>query len=107
MSFEEWDMNYHNKEIIDLRKEITNKELELLEKLEIIIQDKVYTGYEYGRLKMDLLLYYKDENMDEEEWKNVKSLKDREVNRNDYNELLNKFCELNKKYQKLFDYINV
>lgn len=106
MDFEEWDMNYHNKEIIDLRKKITNKELELLKKLEIVIEDKIYTGYEYERLKMNLLLYYKDDDMDEEELKNAKSLKARGVSEKEYNKILNKFSKLDRIYQKLFAYKN-
>lgn len=101
MNFDEWYMNYHNEEIIDIKKEITKKELELLEKLEIIIKDKIYTRYEYERLKMDLLLYYKDEDMDEEELKNVKPLKEKDVSEKQYNKILNKFSKLDKKYYLL------
>ncbi len=101
MSYEEWYMDYHNKEIIDLRKYITNKELEILKKLEITIKDKVYTGYEYEWLKINLLLYYKDKEMYEEELKNVKPLKEKDVSEKQYNKILNKFSKLDKKYYLL------
>ena len=43
MSIEEWSYDYHNKEFIDIRKELTTDELEIIKKLGIEILDKVYT----------------------------------------------------------------
>lgn len=43
MSIENWNYKYHNREIIDIRKELTKDQLEIIKKLGIEVKDKVYT----------------------------------------------------------------
>ena len=104
MKFKEWQKNYHEKEIINLKKELTNKEQEIIESLGIKLKNKIYTEYEYESLKINLIKYYKNDDMDKEELDNVKPLVNG-INRDEYNELLKKFDKLDKKYEVSFNKI--
>ena len=104
MKFKEWQKNYHEKEIIKLKKELTNKEQEIIESLGIKLKNKIYTEYEYESLKINLIKYYKNDDMDKEELDNVKPLVNG-INRDEYNELLKKFDKLDKKYEVSFNKI--
>ena len=106
MSFEQWDEIYRNKKIIYIIEEFDESELETLKRLGIIIEDKVYTEYEFECLKLELGKYYIDDNMDEEDWECVEPLEDKNVSREDYNRVKNKFDELDEKYQSLFNKIS-
>lgn len=89
--YKEWNEKYHNKEIADLKKCFTGDQLKIIEKLGGKIKNKIYTGYELETLYLKLLDYYKDDDMDEEELKETKSLENTGVSRKDYNELMEKF----------------
>ena len=54
MSFYEWQKQYHEKEIVNLKKELTIDDFEIIEKLEIEIKDKIYTEYEFEHLKLEI-----------------------------------------------------
>lgn len=64
----------------------------------IEIKDKIYTEYEFELLDMDLIVYYKSDEMDEEDLKMSKSLDGTGVTRKEYNELINKIHNLNILY---------
>ena len=104
MSFHEWQKQYHEKEIINLKKELTVDDFEIIEKLEIEIKDKIYTEYEFEYLKLALYKYYKGGDMNKEEMKAAKKLTNG-VTRKKYNELLNKIEEIDKNYQEIFSRI--
>lgn len=103
MSFLEWQNDYHNKSIIYLISEFTKDEISQLEKLGITMEDKIYTEYEYESIKLELGKYYIEEGMDEEELENVDSLDDKNVSREEYNKILKKFDEIDRKYQDKFN----
>ena len=103
MSFLEWQNDYHNKRIIYLISEFTKDEISQLEKLGITMEDKIYTEYEYESVKLELGKYYIEEGMDEEELENAESLDDKNVSREEYNKILKKFDELDRKYQDKFN----
>ena len=105
MNFYEWQKNYHEKEIIKLKEELTKKEIKILERLGIEIKDKTYTEYEYEILKLELIKYYKNYDMDKEELKKVKPLINK-ITRSMYNELLEKFYQIDKKNENLFNKIS-
>lgn len=95
--FDEWYNKYSTKEIVDLKKCLTKEEIELLEKLGIKVQDKIYTEQEFECLNMDLLKFYKSDDMDEEDLKETIELPEG-ITREKYNNLLEKIEKINKKY---------
>ncbi len=56
--YDEWKEKYHNKRFIDFSKYITEKEKQTLKKLNIEIEDKIYTEYEFNRVELDLYSYH-------------------------------------------------
>lgn len=95
--FDSWYEKYSTLEIVDLKKHLTKEDFDLLEKLNIKIKDKIYTEQEFEILDMDLIAYYIDEDMDEEELKQAKKLPDG-VSREEYNALLEKVSKLSCDY---------
>ena len=93
MSIEKWDYEYHNKPIIDIKKELTNVQLETIRKLGIEIKDKIYTEYEYECLKGNLSEYIRDED-DEYE---AKSLDEKNVSKEEFDNLIKKIDEIDSK----------
>lgn len=90
MSIENWNYKYHNKEIIDIRKELTKDQLEIIKKLGIEVKDKVYTEYEYDCLKGKLAEYIQDEDNEYE----AKSVKEKGVSKEKFNTIIEKFDEI-------------
>lgn len=105
MNIEKWIYNYHNKKIINIKNELTNMEIDLLKKLNITLENKIYTEYEYECLKLDIAEYYKDDDMDKEELKYVKPLENG-ITRIDYNNLLKTFEKIDQKYEDKFNKIS-
>lgn len=62
INFGNLKVKYYNEERIDLKTRLSQKDLEILTKLEINIEDKKYTEYEYDLLKDKFLNY--DENQE-------------------------------------------
>lgn len=93
MSIEKWAYKYHNKEIIDIKQELTEQQLETIEKLGIEVKDKIYTEYEYDCLKGDLSEYIQDED-DEYE---AKSLEEKNVSKEEFDSLIKKIDEIASK----------
>ena len=96
---EGWREMYMNKEIVDLKKYFTNEEFDLFRKLGIEIKDKIYTEYEIELINNSLYEYYYSEDMSEDEKKQVKSLEETGVTREQYNNLLNKIEQINEEYE--------
>ena len=78
-----WLDEYYNKEIVDLRKHLSDDEFKILKNLEIDVKDKILTEYEFETLNMLLLDYYENKKL---ELKNVKQ--------EEYKKLLQKFEEI-------------
>ena len=97
-NYDEWSKNYHNKRYIEEVRNLDKKYIEIARKLGITIEDKLYTEYELESLDMDLMIYYKDDDMTEEELKGTKSLDNTGVTREEYNELLEEVGKIVKKY---------
>ena len=85
--FDVWYEKYSTLEIVDLKKHLSKEDFDLLKRLNIEIKDKVYTEQEFEILDMELLGYYIDEDMDEEELKESKPLPEG-ITREEYNKLL-------------------
>lgn len=97
-NYEKWRGQYYNKEVVDLKKHFTENEFKMLENLKIKIKDKIYTEYEFELLNMELLAYYEDDDMSEEELEMVKTLEGTGVTKYEYNKLVKKCEEINKLY---------
>ena len=95
---EGWREMYMNKEIVDLKKYFNNEEFDLFRKLGIEIKDKIYTEYEFEILDMDILAYYKDDDMTKEELEITKNLEETGVSKEEYEKLLKKMEEINTLY---------
>ena len=87
--FDSWYYKYSTKEIVDIKKYLNRDDITLLRKLNIKIKNKIYTEQEVEILNMDLLSYYIADDMDDEELKQSKLLP-KDVNREEYNKLLDK-----------------
>ena len=96
-TLKKWKKRYFNKEVVDVNKEFTDKEKTTLEKLGIKLSNKIYTEYEFEQLDGDVILYYYDDEMTEEEKAECKKLPDN-ITRDEYNELLNKITMINSKH---------
>ena len=93
-----WYEKYSTLELIDLKKYITKMDIELLKKLNIEIKDKIYTEQEFEILNMQLLTYYTDDDMNEEEIKISKPLSEG-VSREEYNALIEKLGKIASEYR--------
>lgn len=95
--FDVWYEKYSTLEIVDLKKHLSKEDFDLLKRLNIEIKDKVYTEQEFEILDMELLGYYIDEDMDEEELKESKPLPEG-ITREEYDKLLEKLSNISSEY---------
>lgn len=100
IGFEAWDIVYHTAPMIDVKKYFNNEQLMWLEKLDIFIEDKVYTEYEYDVLKGEVSKYYTDD-MDEDNKEIAVPLKGTGVYEDEYNTILRIFELINERYKKI------
>lgn len=106
MKFKEWQNAYRNKKIFDIFSEFTENEIKILEKLGIIIENKVYTEYEYTNFKLELNNYIIEGELDEEDWEYVKFLSDKDVAKKDFDKIKKKFDEIDEKYKNKINKLN-
>lgn len=98
MEFDKWYEKYSTKELVDLKKHLSEEDFNLLEKLKIKIKNKIYTEQEFEILDMELIAYYRnEEEMSKEELKESKPLPEC-VERKDYNNLLEKMNKISEEY---------
>lgn len=100
LAFEKWHERYNTEVLIDVTKYIDKKYYGTLLKLGVKIEQKLYTGYEYEVMKLDLAKYYLDDAMDEEDIAEVVSLDEVGVTREEYNEVLKQFDKLDEIYNE-------
>lgn len=97
--YEKWNDKYHNVKFIDLFMYFTPEEKELLKRFDIVLEDKLYTEYEFDVIDEILILYYKnEEEMEEDELKECKELPSG-VDRAQFNELLAIMDRVRDKYE--------
>lgn len=96
-NLEDWEEKYWNKKEIDLYKYFSKKDLELLKKLDIQLENSLYTQREYELINSKILKYYK------ENTKGYpipsKELIDTDVSFNDYKHLLEIFNKISIDYK--------
>lgn len=56
---DQWREVYFNKPVIDLSKYFTAIDKQVIEKLKIMLEDKIYTEYEFECLEMDIIAFYR------------------------------------------------
>lgn len=71
----------------------------------VVIQDKIYTELEYDELKENLYLYYAEDPCEEKQ-KYVRPSR-YGITNDDFDKIFNKFNEIDKKYEKSFNRIEV
>ena len=59
------------KEIINIREHLDSNDIEILNKLGINIEDRLYTCYEFDIIDGELIKYYLSDDMDEDEKKSL------------------------------------
>ena len=64
--YDKWDDDYHNNKCINILDLISKKDIETIRKLNIKVEEKIYTKCELEVLYLDLLQYYNDD-IDEKE----------------------------------------
>lgn len=95
-SFVEWSAHYHKDEKYDLKQIFTEEELDIIKRLKIEIQDKIYTEYELDVLEMDVFDYYQDEDDEPEDLEYKKELSEVGVRQEEYGNLLDRFNSIDK-----------
>ncbi len=89
---------YHNIPVVDIMKELSNKSIEIIRKLCIKLENKVYTEYEFDILEGEVSDYYIYEGMTEEEKSVVKSLNGTGVAQEEVTEVLNEMYKISEKH---------
>lgn len=94
MIIDEYRTRYLYKHRINIIKYL-NKELEeILGKLEIKIEDKLYTEYEYDLIDEKIMDYYTDGTFEP-----IKLLSEKNVSKKEYEKVLEAFSEIVKDYK--------
>lgn len=94
--FNECLRKYREDKNINIYKYFNEKKLYILSKLDIIVEDRLYTEYEYDILEEILLEYYTDPN--DKELKPLRKLSDKEVSEEEYQEILDIFSKISDDY---------
>lgn len=87
----EWHEKYLNKGVINIMKYLDSNDIEILKKLGIEIENKLYSCHNFDVIDGELILYYINDDMTEEEMKESKTLESTDVTRSEYNWVLKKF----------------
>ncbi len=80
-----WQNKYLYEKKIDLKKFLTDDEIKILEELDILIENKIYTNYEVDLIEEKLLFYYNN---------SKEFLIKKNVTRKQYKKLLNIFNKI-------------
>lgn len=57
---DDYEQRYYSEKIVNLYKELSKNELDLLDQLNILIENKKYTRYEFDKVKQQVLIYYEN-----------------------------------------------
>ena len=81
--------NYINKKELDIYNHFTKKQIEILSKLNIIIENKLYTIYDFDIKQSELLKYIN----------NKQILTNTGITDDEYNEIINIFYKISDEYK--------
>ena len=89
---------YHNLPVVNLMKELSNESIEIIKKLGIKVEEKIYSEYEFDVLEMEVSDYYIFDEMTEEELSYIKSLDGTGVTNDDIEKVLHEIYEISSKH---------
>jgi len=103
-SFDKSLKRYNSKKVIDLKKELEDEYIDILDRLDISVKDGKYTGCEFEKLMIEIGAYSGDEEMTETELEleGYKSLEKTDVSQEEYIKLNNKIDSILNKYNSVF-----
>ncbi len=87
---------YYEEKKIDIYKYLNEEVLNILKKMDIIIENKLYTENEYDIIEEKILEFYSD--FSDEEIKPIKLLSKIGVSLKEYKKILNIFNQISKDY---------
>lgn len=93
----EWEKEYFDNKKIEIINFLNLNHISILKKLEIFIEDKKYTEYEYNIIEMILYNYYETD-INDKLIKNEK-LNKRGITLKEYEEILNVFTKISSYYK--------
>lgn len=93
LSFKQWHYIYSNKKFIDIFKYLSSYDLINLEKLDILLEDRLYSEREFDIYNMQLLSYFNDNTN-----KQLSILNKLNILPKDYNRILNIFNKIEQIY---------
>lgn len=102
MNYEEWHKEYMEKKIVNLKNELNEKDIEILSKLNIEVQDKIYTQYDFEIFMINVGAYDRDDTMSELDLEYTKDLNSTSVSRMEYKKIQDKVDKIFDKYCKYF-----
>lgn len=85
---------YYAEEIISIKKFLDEKDIKVLEKLGITVEDKIYTAFEYEIFSGEVSRYYKEDDYGKEDLEFIKSLEETGVSQEEYDELIRKMDKM-------------
>lgn len=85
---------YYAEEIISIKKFLDEKDIKVLEKLGIKVEDKIYTAFEYEIFSGEVSKYYKEDDYSKEDLEFVKSLEETGVSQEEYNDIIKKMDKM-------------
>jgi len=85
---------YYAEEIISIRKFLDEKDIKVLEKLGIKVEDKIYTAFEYEIFSGEVSKYYKEDDYSKEDLEFVKSLEETGVSQDEYDDIIRKMDKM-------------
>ncbi len=99
LEYENWTQKYFNEKIVDFSKYLNKEDMQILEKLGIEIENRIYTEYEFDMIEQNLLKYYKSiEKLQNNDTKCTKMLIN-EITIEQYNNILQKFSKISLEYK--------
>ena len=93
VTFRQWHYKYSNEKFIDLLKYLSNSDLIILQKFDILLENRLYTEREFDIFNMQLLSYF-NEDYD----KQLSILYKIKVLKEDYDKILNIFNKIAQIY---------
>ena len=101
-SFERSLKKYNRKKVINLKNELGDEYINILNRLNISVKDGKYTGCEFEKLMIEIGSFSGDEEMTEIELEGYKSLEKTDVSQEEYINLNNKIDSILNKYNSVF-----
>ena len=80
--------NYFSNRILEIYRFFTKEQLEILNKMEIKVENKKYSTFEFDEIQSKIILYYKDR----------KQLKEKGISDSEYESILEILDKISDKY---------